>query len=148
VVLGRQLGTYCAAALAALAFAVSATAASPTHASFVTQADALCTNAGAESAGFAAPTTAKQAAAYLKKLIPIIAQLRKATLALPAPKADRPAIVAGMAHLANELKYLGQAEGAAEAANLKAYGAAMTAAKKENVASSVFAKKLGLKSCA
>jgi hypothetical protein len=133
--------------IAAPAFAVSATAASPTHASFVAKADALCTQAGAQTAGFGTPTTAKQAAAYLKKLIPVIDHLRKATLALPAPKADRPLIVAGMVHLANELKFLGAAEGAAEAANLKAYGAAMTSAKKENIAGSAFAKKLGLKAC-
>jgi hypothetical protein len=142
--LGRRPGILCVALAAALALAASATGGSPTHAAFVAQANALCRSAQAQTATLKTPTTAPQAAAYLRKVIPAVEHLRSATLALPAPKADRPAIIAGMANLAKELAFLGAAEGAAKAGNVKAYRAAMTAAHAANTAGTAYARKLGL----
>lgn len=95
----------------------------------------------------AAPTTVAETVTYLKKSIVILQHMRTATLALPAPMADRPLIRAEMNDVAKELAFFRSAKAAAASNNPSAYESAVSEAQSFHDAGAKLAKKLGLKSC-
>jgi hypothetical protein len=124
-----------------------ATAGSPTHAQFVARANAICAKESARGSALGTPSSAAEAVIFLRKAIPIVADLRAATLALPAPAADLPLIKAGMNDIAKELTYLRKARVAASRDDLAAYQTAMSKAHSFNEAGAAWSRKLGLADC-
>jgi hypothetical protein len=126
----------------------AASAASSSHAQFVSQADAICAKAVATAKANAKPdaTTTKELAATLGKDILILRPEIKATLALPARV--RPAAYhRSDERLTQELALLQKAENAAAANNQPTTLADLTKASALHATANTLAKKLGLKVC-
>jgi len=124
-----------------------ASAAGPTHAEFVRQADFLCTQAAAQTKALGTAKTRAQVAENLRISIFIGQTLRSSTLAIPAPPADRPLIRRGMAAMANELAALRRARSALLAGENAAFQADLRRAKAAHAKAVAAARTLGLKAC-
>lgn len=143
----RTLCTVATVFAAACMLPVVASGAGPSHAQFVRQADFLCTQAAAQTKALGTPKTRAQVGEDLRISIFIGQTLRTATLAIPAPPADRPLIRSGMAAMATELADLGRARTALLARKDAAYEADLRQAKAAHARAVAAARKLGLKAC-
>jgi hypothetical protein len=136
-----------AVATLALVAVTGVLAAPPSHARFAAQADAICTEAAAQTNALPAASTAKQTAVVLGKAIVILQHEIKATLALPAPAADVPSIRLAMGYLTQVVGILRTAQAAANKGDHAAYEAALKQAGVIHVKARNVARKLGLKVC-